>query len=98
LPARLEQDYRIAIEMVEKRLGSRFADPKNPLLLPVRSGAPISMPGMMNTILNLGLNDEIVEGLALKPAIPDLPTILIDGLSRWLAMLCWVLMVIVLNT
>ena len=49
---------------LEERTGKRFGDPADPLLVSVRSGAAISMPGMMDTILNLGLNDEAVEGLA----------------------------------
>ena len=53
-----------AVKMLEKETGKGFGDGKNPLLVSVRSGAPISMPGMMETILNLGLNDETVEGLA----------------------------------
>ncbi|MEM7589904.1 MAG: amidohydrolase family protein, partial [Myxococcota bacterium] len=63
LPTLLEQEYRVALDLVEKKMGARFGDPDNPLLFSVRSGAPISMPGMMNTILNLGINDEIVKGL-----------------------------------
>ncbi len=66
LPRLLEQEYRVALDLVEKKMGTRFGDPENPLLFSVRSGAPISMPGMMDTILNLGLNDEIAEGLAQK--------------------------------
>ena len=53
-----------AMKVVEKRTGKKFGDPKNPLLVSCRSGAKFSMPGMMNTILNIGLNDEVVEGLA----------------------------------
>ena len=49
------------IEAIENK---KFGDPKNPLLISVRSGARASMPGMMDTILNLGLNDQVVEGLA----------------------------------
>ncbi|MEG1550522.1 MAG: PEP/pyruvate-binding domain-containing protein, partial [Ruthenibacterium sp.] len=49
---------------MEKITGKNFGDAKNPLLVSVRSGARASMPGMMDTILNLGLNDEVVEGLA----------------------------------
>ncbi len=49
---------------LEKRVGKRLGDPSDPLLVSVRSGAPVSMPGMMDTILNLGLNDRSVEGLA----------------------------------
>ncbi len=70
LPALLEQEYRVALDLVEKRMGARFGDPENPLLFSVRSGAPVSMPGMMDTILNLGLNDEIVEGLAKRTNNP----------------------------
>ena len=70
LPALLEQEYRVALDIVEKKMGARFGDPTNPLLFSVRSGAPVSMPGMMNTILNLGLNDEITEGLAQKTGNP----------------------------
>jgi pyruvate,orthophosphate dikinase len=66
LPNLLEQEYRVALDLVEKKMGARFGDPENPLLFSVRSGAPVSMPGMMNTILNLGLNDEIAAGLAKK--------------------------------
>ena len=70
LPSLLEQEYRVALDLVEKKMGARFGDPENPLLFSVRSGAPVSMPGMMNTILNLGLNDEITEGLARKTGNP----------------------------
>lgn len=70
LPQRLEQEYRVALDLVEKKMGTCFGDPDNPLLFSVRSGAAVSMPGMMNTILNLGLNDEIVEGLAKKTNNP----------------------------
>jgi len=52
------------IKTLEQTMNKTFGDPNNPLLLSVRSGAAVSMPGMMDTILNLGLNDEIVEGLA----------------------------------
>ena len=52
------------IARMERQLGQKFGDKKNPLLLSVRSGARESMPGMMDTILNLGLNDETVEALA----------------------------------
>ncbi|MBT4522950.1 MAG: pyruvate, phosphate dikinase [Halieaceae bacterium] len=70
LPTLLEQEYRVALDLVEKKMGARFGDPENPLLFSVRSGAAVSMPGMMNTILNLGLNDEIVQGLAEKTGNP----------------------------
>ena len=52
------------LKKIEAEMGKKFGDKKNPLLVSVRSGAPVSMPGMMDTILNLGLNDESVEGLA----------------------------------
>ncbi|WP_457755424.1 pyruvate, phosphate dikinase [Thermovibrio ammonificans] len=52
------------LRKIEKEMGKKFGDKENPLLVSVRSGAPVSMPGMMDTILNLGLNDETVEGLA----------------------------------
>ena len=52
-----------ALKKIEKATGKKFGDPKNPLLVSCRSGAKFSMPGMMNTILNIGLNDAVVEGL-----------------------------------
>ena len=55
-----------AIRTMESLYGAKFGDPAHPLLVSVRSGAAISMPGMMNTILNLGLTDASVEGLAKK--------------------------------
>lgn len=70
LPLLLEQEYRVALDLVEKEMGARFGDPVNPLLFSVRSGAAVSMPGMMNTILNLGMNDEIAAGLAKKTNNP----------------------------
>jgi len=56
-------EVRRYMEWLGERMGRRFGDPENPLLVSVRSGAPVSMPGMMDTILNLGLNDETLEGL-----------------------------------
>jgi len=53
-----------ALKAVEKSTGKKFGDPSNPLLVSCRSGAKFSMPGMMNTILNIGINDEVVEGMA----------------------------------
>ncbi len=64
LPGGLESDIRDAVASMGRATGATFGDPRNPLLLAVRSGAAISMPGMMDTILNLGLNDETVDGLA----------------------------------
>ena len=53
-----------ALHEIEKKVGKGFGDPNNPLLVSVRSGAAFSMPGMMDTVLNLGLNEETVQGLA----------------------------------
>jgi pyruvate, orthophosphate dikinase len=63
LPDDLEPAVKAALARVEKSIGMRFGDASNPLLLSVRSGARVSMPGMMDTILNLGLNDKTVQGL-----------------------------------
>jgi pyruvate, orthophosphate dikinase len=64
MPAGLMDEVRKQVSTLEKELGKKFGDNKNPLLVSVRSGAALSMPGMMNTILNLGLNDVSTEGLA----------------------------------
>jgi pyruvate,orthophosphate dikinase len=64
LPAGLMEEVAKNVAMLEKELGKKFGDNANPLLVSVRSGAAVSMPGMMNTILNLGLNDQSVVGLA----------------------------------
>jgi pyruvate, orthophosphate dikinase len=66
MPAELGTEVDEALGLLEKRLGMRFGDPKAPLLVSVRSGARASMPGMMDTILNLGLNDATMRGLAEK--------------------------------
>ena len=63
-PAELETEVKAALAEVERVMGRKFGDPDNPLLFSVRSGARASMPGMMDTILNLGLGDKTVEGLA----------------------------------
>jgi len=65
-PPVLKKDVQAALVAIEKKMGAKFGDPKNSLLLSVRSGARASMPGMMDTILNLGLNDMTVQGLAEK--------------------------------
>src|SRR5688572_12815327 len=62
-PAGMWDEVLKAMKVVEKQSGKKFGDPKNPLLVSCRSGAKFSMPGMMNTILNIGLNDEVVEGM-----------------------------------
>src|SRR2546427_333606 len=64
LPDGLEEEIEDHLAALEERTGRRFGDSDDPLLVSVRSGAAVSMPGMMDTILNLGLNDDAVEGLA----------------------------------
>ncbi len=64
LPAGLEDEVRRNLTAIEAATGKKFGDPANPLLVSVRSGAVFSMPGMMDTILNLGLNEETAQGLA----------------------------------
>ena len=63
LPDGLWDDVQEAMHEVERRSGKGFGDPANPLLVSVRSGAKFSMPGMMDTVLNLGLNEETLRGL-----------------------------------
>ncbi len=65
-PAGLDKEVDENMRRLEKEVGKKFGDPGDPLLVSVRSGAPLSMPGMMETILNLGLNDRSVAGLAAK--------------------------------
>ncbi|MES2960847.1 MAG: pyruvate, phosphate dikinase [Pseudomonadota bacterium] len=65
-PAELKQQVEAALKQIEEKIGAKFGDDKNPLLFSVRSGARASMPGMMDTVLNLGLNDKTVLGLAEK--------------------------------
>jgi len=71
---KIPQDVRAEIAAnlakLERTIGKKLGDPKNPLLVSVRSGAKFSMPGMMDTVLNLGLNDKTVEGLAKKSGNP----------------------------
>ena len=62
-PADLDAQVRDALTRVEDAVGLKFGDPEKPLLVSVRSGARVSMPGMMDTVLNLGLNDDTVQGL-----------------------------------
>jgi pyruvate,orthophosphate dikinase len=63
LPAGIWDDVLAAVKVVEQQTGKGLGDPKNPLLVSVRSGAKFSMPGMMDTVLNLGLNEQTLEGL-----------------------------------
>ena len=79
----LMPEIKANIAKVEKLMNSTFGDVSNPLLVSVRSGAPASMPGMMDTILNLGLNDEVVEGLAKKT---DNPRFAWDSYRRFVQM------------
>lgn len=66
IPAGLKEQVAEALKKIESKIGAKFGDAANPLLVSVRSGARVSMPGMMDTVLNLGLNDETVKGLAQK--------------------------------
>jgi len=68
VPDGLEPEIDEHLRRLEEKTGKRFADSADPLLVSVRSGAAVSMPGMMDTILNLGLNDDAVEGLATRTA------------------------------
>src|SRR3954468_19637942 len=70
LPEAVKPQVEAAIQQMEKLAGRKFGDPADPLLVSVRSGAALSMPGMMNTILNIGLTDAAVEGLAKKTGNP----------------------------
>jgi pyruvate,orthophosphate dikinase len=83
LPRALEGELRAALGKVEALTAKGFGDPANPLLVSVRSGARVSMPGMMDTVLNLGLNDETVEGLAVRSANPRFAW---DSYRRFVAM------------
>ncbi len=83
LPAGLADEVKKAMVWMGEEAGKKFADPANPLLVSVRSGARASMPGMMDTILNLGLNDITVEGLAKKA---NNPRFAYDAYRRFLTM------------
>ena len=83
VPASLVEEQRAALDRLEKLLNKKFGDPEKPLLVSVRSGAKFSMPGMMDTILNLGLNDRTVEGLA---TLTDDPRFANDSYRRFLQM------------
>ncbi len=68
--ALIKDDVKKAVEHIESLTGNKFNDPSNPQLVSVRSGAPVSMPGMMDTVLNLGINDAVAETLAQKSGNP----------------------------
>jgi pyruvate,orthophosphate dikinase len=82
-PASLDDEVAKAVRKVEKTMGKRLGDPEDPLLVSVRSGAKFSMPGMMDTVLNLGLNDKSVEGLANQTGNPRFAY---DSYRRFIAM------------
>ncbi len=77
----IKAEVKEQIAKLESKLGRKFGDPANPLLVSVRSGAKASMPGMMDTILNLGLNDETAEGLA---ALTDNKRFALDSYRRFI--------------
>ncbi len=79
LPEDVKPQVEAALSRMERAVGKKFGDPADPLLVSVRSGAALSMPGMMNTILNLGLTDASVEGVARKT---DNPRFAYDGYRR----------------
>ena len=83
LPRGLDAEVRAAMKKVEAATGKGFGDPENPLLVSVRSGARVSMPGMMDTVLNLGLNDATAEGLAARSKNPRFAW---DSYRRFVAM------------
>jgi pyruvate,orthophosphate dikinase len=83
LPDWLKPSVEQALKKVESKTGKKFGDPSNPLLVSVRSGARASMPGMMDTILNLGLNDKTVEGLA---TVTQNPRFAWDSYRRFIQM------------
>jgi pyruvate,orthophosphate dikinase len=83
LPRALDVDLRGALRKIEAIAGKGFGDPANPLLVSVRSGARVSMPGMMDTVLNLGLDDATVEGLAARARNPRFAW---DSYRRFVAM------------
>jgi pyruvate,orthophosphate dikinase len=83
VPESLVEEQRAALDRLEKLLNKKFGDPEKPLLVSVRSGAKFSMPGMMDTILNLGLTDRTAEGLA---TLTDDPRFAFDSYRRFLQM------------
>ena len=83
IPPALNKDVEAALKHVEKSMGAVFGDPRNPLLVSCRSGARVSMPGMMDTVLNIGLNDQTVQGLIAKT---DNPRFAYDSYRRFVAM------------
>ncbi|MBQ4133357.1 MAG: pyruvate, phosphate dikinase [Desulfovibrionaceae bacterium] len=82
-PAGLKKEVAAALKKIEKEMGAKFGDPRNPLLLSCRSGARASMPGMMDTVLNIGLNEDTVQGLLSKT---NNPRFVYDSYRRFIAM------------
>ncbi len=82
-PEGLEAQVRDALAKLEEQAGKKFGDPSNPLLVSVRSGAAVSMPGMMDTVLNLGMNDQVREGVAKATGNPRFAW---DAWRRFIAM------------
>jgi pyruvate,orthophosphate dikinase len=82
-PPGLQEDVQAALAKVEETMGAKFGDASNPLLVSVRSGARASMPGMMDTVLNLGLNDETVQGIIARTKNPRFAY---DSYRRFVAM------------
>jgi pyruvate,orthophosphate dikinase len=87
MPEKLMDEVKEKLAEVEKQAGKKFGDKTNPLLVSVRSGARVSMPGMMETILNLGLNDETVEAMV---KLTNNPRFCYDSYRRFLTMFCCV--------
>jgi len=94
-PTGLDEEIEKNLKELEKTTGKKFGDPKNPLLVSVRSGAAVSMPGMMDTILNLGLNEEVIEGMLGKGSPGEATTrvactarFVWDSYRRFLQMFC----------
>lgn len=89
LPEEVWEEVKKYMKKLEEVTGKKFGDPSNPLLVSVRSGAPVSMPGMMETILNLGLNDQTVKGLA---ELTNNPRFAYDAYRRFIMMFSGVVM------
>ncbi len=83
IPKKIKDQIMVNLRKLEKTVGLKLGDPSDPLLVSVRSGAKISMPGMMDTVLNLGLNDKTVEGLAAKTGNERFAS---DSYRRFIAM------------
>ena len=90
--ADIEEQIYTALAKIEEINGKKFGDPNNPLLVSVRSGARASMPGMMDTILNLGINDEVAAGLIAGNADPKFERFVFDSYRRFIQMFSDVVM------